>query len=414
MTTARPGTGTGVHRVSVRRSALFALLLAVAGRVLLGAWGIVVPTLRPVAEPPDAVGSGYLGAPRFEEGAAGLLLGPWQRFDTQHYIRIAREGYHETGDSHYPPLYPLLIRMSAEPLGGGPVARMSAALFIATLATFGAFLLFHRLALRELGADGARNALLLFAVFPTAFFLFAGYSEPLFILLALASFFAARERRFVTAGALGALASQTRLTGWVLAAPIAWEALVMWREARRKGADGPRGGFEILARGFVGAALPLVGTAGFLLYRRWVGYAPLGATLGEIWTRAPGIPGTDLVTALHTLVAGGAARADQIPLLWVDFSCAVGALIAVPFVFRRLGVSHGLYTAGILFFILLATSSVIPLYSVARYVLPLFPVFFLIGLTMTRKRLAFRGVLVVSFALWLVFSAMFFARDWVG
>jgi hypothetical protein len=89
-------------------------------------------------------------------------------------------------------------------------------------------------------------------------------------------------------------------------------------------------------------------------------------------------------------------------------------LSSLPFVFRRLGVSFGLYSAGILFFLLLATSDVLPLYSVARYVLPIFPPFLLLGLAIGHRRLLARGVPAISFSLWLLFSALFFSRNWVG
>jgi hypothetical protein len=330
-------------------------------------------------------------------------------------VRIAREGYVAPDDSHYPPLYPALIRIGAAPFGGGATALMSAALAVATLAAFGLFFLLHRLAVQEIGEAGARMAVLSFALFPTGFFLFAGYSESLFIFLAIACFMSALAGRFGRAGILGALASLTRLTGWCLALPIAWEAYVRWKAGRAvelECGDGvSANGFAL---GLASAALPVLATVGFLVYRRVVGFPPLDETFGMYWARTPGIPGQDLATAAGSLLLGGTARADQLPLLWIDFASAIGMLVATPIVFRRFGMTYGLYMAGILFFLLLATSSVLPLYSVARYVLPLFPAFLLAGLETRNLRVLRRGLLLCSFVLWLSFSAMFFARSWVG
>jgi hypothetical protein len=89
-------------------------------------------------------------------------------------------------------------------------------------------------------------------------------------------------------------------------------------------------------------------------------------------------------------------------------------LVSIPFVFRRLGASFGLYSVGILFFLLLATSEVLPLYSVARYVLPIFPPFLLLGMAVGKWRLLRRGLPIVSLSLWLLFSGLFFSRNWVG
>jgi hypothetical protein len=390
-------------------------MVVIAARVFLGVWAVVVPQFRPPAEPASAIGSPYLGAPRIEGGAAGLLLAPWQRFDTQRYVRIAREGYVAPDDSHYPPLYPALIRVTAAPFGGGPNALMFGALAVATLAAFGLFFVFHGLAVRELGTVDARYAVLVMALFPSGFFLFAGYSEPLFIFLALASFVSARDGRFGRAGLLGALASMTRLTGWCLALPIGWEAYVRWKGRTD---DGSPAADRLDTRGLVlalaSAALPIAATAGFLVLRRVLGFAPLDETFGMHWARTPGVPGQDLFTAASTLLFGGAGRADQLPLLWIDFASTVGMLVATPFVFKRFGMSFGLYMAGILFFLLLATSSVLPLYSATRYVLPLFPAFLLVALVTRNLRILRRGLLFSSFLLWLLFSAMFFSRNWVG
>lgn len=408
-TPTRPAR-SGRPDVNRWRSAAFALAVVVAGRLVLALWGIAAPELRTPLEPADEVGSSYLGAPRLEDGWAGLLLGPWQRFDTQHYVRIAREGYDHESSSVFPPLYPLLIRIGASPMGGGPVGRMLAALGIATICAWGAFFLLHRLALREIGREGAWEATLLLATFPTGFFLFAGYSESLFLMLALGSFLAARDRRLVLAGSLGALASLTRLTGWVLAAPIAWEGIQRWRQSPGTQRAKP---WPIVAT-LLAVALPLGGTIAFLAYRHHIGLPPLDRTYIEIWARTPGLPGQDLLTAFQTLFLGGPARAWQMPLLWVDFVCAVGMLLAIPFVFRELGVSHGLYAAGIAFFILLATSDVVPLYGAARYVLTLFPVFLLAGRHLATWKLLRFGVPFASLLLWLTFSLLFFARNFVG
>ena len=115
----------------------------------------------------------------------------------------------------------------------------------------------------------------------------------------------------------------------------------------------------------------MIATAGFLVFRLLMGFEPLDVTFAKYWARTPGIPGQDLLTAMNTLFLGGEARAGQVPLLWVDFVAVTGMLASIPFVFRRLGASFGLYSVGILFFLLLATSDVLPLYSVARYVLPI-------------------------------------------
>src|SRR5262249_46498450 len=62
----------------------------------------------------------------------------------------------------------------------------------------------------------ALRAVLWLSVFPTAYFLHAGYSESLFIALVVSSFYYARTGRWLLASILGGLAPLTRITGWVL------------------------------------------------------------------------------------------------------------------------------------------------------------------------------------------------------
>ena len=94
------------------------------------------------------------------------------------------------------PLYPLLVGGVGRFLAGH---YLLAGVLVSLAASRGAFVLLYRLALPRLGADGARRAVLYLALFPTALFLGAVYSESLFLLLALATF-AARGARVVSAG----------------------------------------------------------------------------------------------------------------------------------------------------------------------------------------------------------------------
>ena len=63
-----------------------------------------------------------------------------------------------------------------------------------------AFALLYRIAEPRLGADGARRAVLYLALFPTALFLQAVYSESLFLALTLGAFLLAERSRFLAAG----------------------------------------------------------------------------------------------------------------------------------------------------------------------------------------------------------------------
>ncbi|WP_436535601.1 mannosyltransferase family protein [Actinoplanes sp. HUAS TT8] len=145
----------------------------------------------------------------------------WNSWDAGHYVRIAESGYHlGPGFPAFFPLYPLLIHVvNAVVPGDGVVA----ALLVANLAAIGALAVLHRLAEHEFGPRVAQRATWYLAAFPMGFFLFIGYNESLFLLLAVGALYAGRRGHWWLAGALGALSSATRLFGLLLIAPLAVE-----------------------------------------------------------------------------------------------------------------------------------------------------------------------------------------------
>lgn len=403
------GIGRSPRRLAGRAAshaaaAKSAAILFIAVRILLTGWAVVALRVNPLPEEPDEGVRPYLGEPALREGAAGFLLGPWQRFDTQHYMRIARDGYASEQDSVFPPLYPFAVRGLSALFGGDAAGRLLAGLLLSNLAGLGLLILLHQMASAVLGPGAAARTVLYIALFPTGFFLFAPYSEPIFILLAAGSFWAARKGRFWLAGGLGLLAALTRLTGVVLVVPLLFE---YWRQARETGQS-------IRAWLLSGAAslLPVAGTAAFLLWRRWAGLPPLQTVYEQHWFQTTGLPGSDLITAVHSLFFGGAARTGEFTLAF-DFACALFLIVSTVLVFRRFGVAFGLYNLTMLLFMFLPVSELKPLYSFSRYTLAFFPTFMLLGAAGGRPWVH-RLILYPSLALFLYFSGQFFAWGWVA
>lgn len=372
-------------------------------RLFLSLWAVLVLAVVPLPARPDEVLRPYFNQPYLNSGASGYLLGPWQRFDTMHYTRIAAAGYAHESDSVFPPLYPWLVRTAAFPLGGSHMAHMAVAVVAANLACLGLLILFHKVAAAELGAVRARRALVYYAIFPTAFFLFAPYTEALFLLLVLLSLWSARHGRFWQAGLWGLLASLTRLTGWVLVAPLLYE----WLRQRHDGAWRMR---DVAAGTAV--LLPGLGTFLFLVYRWAVGLPTLAYIYTTYWYQQTGIPGFDLLRALQTMFLGGPARSGEFTL-WFDFFCAILLLATTGLAWKRLGATWSLYATLMLLFMLLPTSELKPLYSFSRYALAFFPTFLLLahwGQNSWVNRLIFYPSLI----LYLYFSGQFFMWGWVA
>jgi hypothetical protein len=113
----------------------------------------------------------------------------------------------------------------------------------------------------ELDERRARLTVILMALFPTAFFLFAPYSESTFLLFAATSLFAARLGKWWVAALAGALAAATRSIGVTLALPLLIEAI---RQARATPA-GQRS-FGRIGYTLACCAGPVVGIGAYLAY----------------------------------------------------------------------------------------------------------------------------------------------------
>lgn len=384
----------------LRPAVRFALIVFVVSRLVITLWAILVLALRPLPQETDEVLRPYLGQAPLQRGISALLLGPWQRFDTLHYLRIAEDGYAAEEDSVFPPLYPAAINLLGRPLGAlfgtGP-GDLLAAVIIANGAFLATLILLYQVSQAELDDSAARRTLVYLTVFPTAFFMLAAYTESLFLLLAMGSIWAARRDRFWLAGILGLIAPLVRLTGWVLAAPLAYEYLARrdfnWRRIEWSG---------------LATLLPLAGTGLFLLYRETSGLPSLATIYSTYWYQETAIPGQDLITAIRQMIAGGATFT-----LFFDFFCALLLLATTIVALRRLPRVYGLYSLMLFLFMLIPTSELKPLYSFSRYALVFFPTFMVLGQA-GRRPWTNRLIVYPSALLYLYFSGQFFMWGWVA
>src|SRR5947209_5879894 len=150
----------------------------------------------------------------------------WNQWDTTWYLGIAGHGYHWINPGHYAsqfsfstlaffPAFPALLR-GVESLG---IPGIVAGLIIANLALFLALIYLYAVFTEDWGTAVARRALFVLALFPTAFFFAAPYTEPLFLLAAAATLYHARRGQAIHAGLWLALAALTRSSALILVAP---------------------------------------------------------------------------------------------------------------------------------------------------------------------------------------------------
>jgi len=144
----------------------------------------------------------------------------WANFDGRHYLDLAEFGYgfQRKSDMDYAffPVYPVAVRtfnLFDSYLASGII--LSHLLFILAL------YFLYKLIRLDYKPKTAKSALYLILIFPMAFFFGSVYTESLFLLLIVLSFFFARKNNFFLAGIFAALASATRITGIFI-----WPALI--------------------------------------------------------------------------------------------------------------------------------------------------------------------------------------------
>jgi hypothetical protein len=179
----------------------------------------ILSTLRPLSEiersialwPPTSPISVWLER---------AFLSPWLRWDAEWYVQIVVQGYKsDDGTAQFHPLYAWL----AIPLTRLGIHPLLSLLLVSSISALLLIWVFTKLAQLDLTPVSTRISTLLFTLSPSAFILFAPYSEALFLLLAVSSFLFMRRNRWWLAGAAAGLATLTRQQGLFLLLPLAWE-----------------------------------------------------------------------------------------------------------------------------------------------------------------------------------------------
>jgi hypothetical protein len=367
------------ERARLRRGLLYCLGVFAAMRVGLTLVALVASGLL---ESLPSVGAPGWAAPTTAPGWH-VLATAWERFDGLWFLSIASNGYVDgNGSAAFFPGYPLLIRALSPLLGDHSLA---AALLVSNLAAFGSMVVLYFLTTSELDEGAARRTVLYLAVFPTAFFLLAPYSEASFLFLVLVSLWGARRGRWAVAGLAAAGASATRSVGVLLLVPLVAEAIAQRRER----------GKPVVPK-LAWSALALVGAGAYALYWQIAtgdALAPLHQQ--ATWQRTGAIPTATAVRATY--------EAWRFPGLYpggyhlLDWLIVVPALVAGGWVARHTRPAFGLYAWLSILVPLSFAFGPRPFMSVPRFLVVVFPLLWAFAAWAPRHRGAHEGV-VASFA----------------
>lgn len=318
----------------------------------------------------------------------------WDRWDAQHYLYLATNGYGATGDARnliaFFPLYPALI--SAVAATGLP-AR-SAALLISNVAGVVAAILLYEVARQDLRENAAFRAAAFFVVFPTAYFLLVGYTEALFCALAFGAVLATRRQRWLLAGMLGGLAAAARLTGLALLPFLAIELF----DARRT--------LRAVGQTLLAPALIVLGFVTYLLTNLLV----LGDAFAfvsvqrEHWSHSLSAPWVGFADAIRGI--GWRVPWEKLTVGGGEAAGGIAAYATTVLSWLRLRTSDAAYAT-----VLTVMVTFLPFWlSIPRYLLAMYPLFLLVG--RISWRWVYLAMLAASFVGLLVFGLAFGRGYW--
>jgi hypothetical protein len=223
----------------------------------------------------------------------------WDHWDVGLFTKVARYGYlspaySDRTEVDFPGL-PLAIRLVHLVVpdwiaAGLAVSLLAGAVSVAAL---------WRLAADEVGAPAARFAVVSLISFPYAVFLFAAYSEGLFLAFATASWLAARRQRWWLAGLLGAGAASTRISGVAFGVALAVQYVVGRRAAGR----------PVFAWPALSLALPPIPVLAYLGYlrARTGGWGAYTDAMRDGWHRGTDWPWSGWATTWASATDGNGA-----------------------------------------------------------------------------------------------------------
>src|SRR6266508_3281442 len=205
-------------------------------------------------------------------------------WDSGWYFDIASRGYyfnpHGQSSIAFFPLYPMLMRAVAWPMGGTEKMIWLAGILISCTAFALALLALHRLTERVTGdREAAGRTIFYLAVFPFSLFFTRVYAESVFLLMTVLAVSRAHDGRWWRAGLWGALATLTRPNGITIGLPLACLALAGQPAARE------------LARRFIALLLIPIALAGYCAYVYTLSGDPLAWLSAQVhWGYSLGHP----------------------------------------------------------------------------------------------------------------------------
>lgn len=289
------------------------------------------------------------------------LIDSWVRWDGSHYVDIAQNWYQTVGDPAnfivFYPLYPLLIKLVAILTNNFNLGALTISW---TFSIISSIILFE-LAMLDFSKRVSILSVWFLNIFPTSFFLQAGYTESLFLGLSLLSIYLYRKHNFM-AGIAGFFSALTRVNGLILIPYYFFETLQQTINPKK---------FLLLC------LISLLTLSGFLIYLL-INFTTFGdftyfiKPLGEHWYKNFTWPWMGIKQLISFTYY---QQGELFYLFWGELLAIIFVILFTIYTFFKIRKSYGFYMlANLIFFI--STGFIM---STPRYILILFPIYFALG-----------------------------------
>lgn len=308
-------------------------------------------------------------------------------WDGGHYLGIAEHGYSKNQYVFFP-LYPVLINLLSRISGN----FLSSGLTISFFSIFLSANLMYKLVSIDLGKDKALKSLIALLIFPLSFHFLTVYTESLFLLLSVATFFFARNKEYFSATICAGLASATRLSG--LATVLALILPIYLTEGINK-----KNWIVIFAPfGFIAYCIYLYSATGDPFY--------FIKAESAFWNGGLVIPGSALLFSLKQLLTPGFITNNFRVLL--DFLFVLLGMFGVWQVYKKLSLDYAIFSF---------VSFILPMFSptivaMPRYILTIFPIF--IALSFYKNQYLVFFYQTISLMLLSLYIFLFLNGYWVS
>lgn len=329
-----------------------------------------------------------------------FLWSPWANFDAVHYLSISTYGY-TLYNAVFFPLFPIVVKIFSLPFGKLQILdprQFFVALALVSVFFFLSLVFLNKLLSLDYKKNIAFQTILFILVFPASFFYATIYSESLFLLLLILSFYFARKRKWLLSGLFSFFLASTRFVGIAIFPALVYE---FWKSEK-----------TIFRKSFMPLLLGPLGLASYALFNYIMWKNPIHFIQAQEWFANS--RSTHSIVLLPQTLFRYFKILSTIPSYQYEWRIALLELSVFIFVCLLLFIAwrKKVRTSYLIFSViaLLIPLSTGTLTGFPRYVLPIFPAFIALALVKKKffKILYFVAGIVLLIILFAHFSKGYF------